>query len=85
MDGDFVELEDAYLKFFEDVLEENEDISVASVKESIGSLNVAIDYCQIINYLNVSVRYPSICNGRWRLNLVCLWLANEGYRILAFD
>ncbi len=195
-----MELEDAYLKFFEDVLEENEDISVASVKESIGSLNAAIDYCQsenspsrkygylkgvrrilrnialtalrnvtdlkrnidntykneptfaikkkklvhldekrtdiaalinecervidekqatfftvamdvqlcetvtdvklqlrevyhnlleldrqIINYLNVSVQYPSICNGRWRQNLVCLRLAYEGYRILAFD
>ncbi len=44
--GDFVELEDAYLKFFEDVLEVNEDISVASVQESIGSLNAAIDYYQ---------------------------------------
>lgn len=40
----FVELEDVYLKFFEEVLEVNEDINVASVKESIGSLNNAIDY-----------------------------------------
>lgn len=44
--GDFVELEDVYLKFFEDVLEVNEEINVASVKESIGSLNAAIDYYQ---------------------------------------
>jgi hypothetical protein len=36
--GDFVELEDVYLKFFEEVLEVNEEINVASVKESIGSL-----------------------------------------------
>lgn len=40
----FVELEDIYLKFFEDVLEVNEEINVASVKESIGNLNNAIDY-----------------------------------------
>ena len=44
--GDFVELEDVYLKFFEEVLEGNEEINVASVKESIGSLNAAIDYYQ---------------------------------------
>lgn len=30
--GDFVELEDVYLKFFEEVLEVNEEINVASVK-----------------------------------------------------
>ena len=42
--ADFVELEDVYLKFFEDVLEVNEEINVASVKESIGNLNNAIDY-----------------------------------------
>ena len=42
--SDFVELEDVYLKFFEEVLEVNEEISVASVKESIDNLNTAIDY-----------------------------------------
>ena len=41
---DLVELEEVYLKFFEDVLEVNEEINVASVKESIGNLNNAIDY-----------------------------------------
>lgn len=44
--GDFIELEDTYLKFFEDVLDVNEEINVASVKESIGNLNAAIDYYQ---------------------------------------
>ena len=44
--GDFVELEDVYLKFFEEVLEVNEEINVASVKGGIGSLNAAIDYYQ---------------------------------------
>lgn len=42
--ADFVELEDVYLKFFEDVLEVNEEINVASVKENIGNLNNAIEY-----------------------------------------
>jgi len=42
--ADFVELEDVYLKFFEDVLEVNEEINVASVKESIGNLNNSIEY-----------------------------------------
>lgn len=41
---DFVELESVYLSFFEEVLEVNEEINVASVKESIDSLNNAIDY-----------------------------------------
>ncbi|MCI7119332.1 MAG: hypothetical protein MR933_06010 [Prevotella sp.] len=47
--GDFVELEDVYLKFFEEVLEVNEEINVASVKECIGELNAAIDYFQTEN------------------------------------
>ena len=42
--GDGVELEDVYLKFFEDVLEVNEEINVASVKESIDSLNNSIEF-----------------------------------------
>lgn len=42
--ADFLELEDVYLRFFEEVLEVNEEISVASVKESIESLNNAFDY-----------------------------------------
>lgn len=42
--GDFIKLEDTYLRFFEEVLEVNEEINVAGVKESIGNLNAAIDY-----------------------------------------
>lgn len=53
--GDFVELEDVYLKFFEEVLEVNEEINVASVKESIDNLNAAIDYWQSEN--NPSRKY----------------------------
>lgn len=42
--GEFVELEDVYLKFFEEVLEVNEEINVASVKQSIDNLNENIEY-----------------------------------------
>ena len=56
--GDFVELEDVYMKFFEEVLEVNEEINVASVKESIGNLNAAIDYYQSENSPHTQVRIP---------------------------
>jgi len=36
--GDFLEMEDVYVQFFEDVLDMNEEISVASVREYIESL-----------------------------------------------
>ena len=39
-----VELSDVYMRFFEEVLEVNEEISVAGVKEHIDSLNAHIDY-----------------------------------------
>lgn len=55
--GDFIELEDVYLNFFEDVLEVNEEINVASVKESIGNLNAAIDYYQSENSPNRKYGY----------------------------
>lgn len=55
--GDFIELEDVYLKFFEDVLEVNEEINVVSVKESIGNLNAAIDYYQSENSPNRKYGY----------------------------
>ena len=42
--GDFLEMEDIYLKFFEDVLEVNEEINVSYVKENISRLNDNIDY-----------------------------------------
>lgn len=55
--GDFVELEDMYMKFFEEVLEVNEEISVASVKESIDNLNAAIEYYQNENNPNRKYGY----------------------------
>lgn len=42
--GVFLELEDIYLKFFEDVLEVNEEINVESVKANIDHLNETIEY-----------------------------------------
>ena len=44
LNADLVELEDVYLSFFEEVLEVNEEINVAGVKESIDTLNNAIEY-----------------------------------------
>lgn len=43
--GDFLEMEDVYVQFFEDVLDMNEEISVSSVREYIGSLKENINYC----------------------------------------
>ena len=42
--GDFLEMEDVYVQFFEEVLEMNEEISVASVREHIGALRENIGY-----------------------------------------
>lgn len=42
--GNFLELEDVYLKFFEDVLEVNEEINVGSVKANIDHLKETIEY-----------------------------------------
>ena len=42
--GDFLEMEDVYVQFFEDVLDMNEEISVASVREYIDSLRENINY-----------------------------------------
>lgn len=47
--GDFLELEDVYLKFFEEVLEVNEEINVASIKQSIDSLNHSIEFFRLEN------------------------------------
>lgn len=42
--GNFLELEDIYLKFFEEVLDVNEEINIASVKECIDALQENITY-----------------------------------------
>lgn len=42
--GDFLEMEDIYLKFFEDVLQVNEEINVSFVQDYINRLNENIDY-----------------------------------------
>jgi hypothetical protein len=40
----FLELEETYLRFFEDVLQVNEEIAISSVKDYIDTLNEHIDY-----------------------------------------
>ena len=42
--GDFLEMEDVYVQFFEEVLDMNEEISVASVREHIDALKENIGY-----------------------------------------
>ena len=42
--GDFLEMEDVYVQFFEEVLDMNEEISVSSVKEYLDSLRENINY-----------------------------------------
>ena len=42
--GDFLEMEDVYVQFFEEVLETNEEISVSSVREHINALKENIGY-----------------------------------------
>ncbi len=42
--GNFLELEDIYQKFFEEVLDVNEEINIASVKECIDTLQENITY-----------------------------------------
>lgn len=42
--GDFLEMEDVYIQFFEEVLDMNEEISVSSVKEYLDSLKENINY-----------------------------------------
>ena len=48
--GDFLELEEVYLKFFEDVLQVNEQIDVASVAQIISQLKDTIEYYLKENY-----------------------------------
>lgn len=68
--ADFVELEDIYLSFFEEVLEVNEDINVASVKESIDSLNNGIDYYLSEN--NPSRKYGYLSDVKRMLRKIAL-------------
>ena len=60
--GDFLELEDVYIQFFEDVLDMNEEISVASVKEYIDSIRENINY--FLQESNEHRKYQYRCNVR---------------------
>ena len=52
--GDFLELEEVYLKFFEDVLQVNEQIDVASVAQIISALKDTIEYYIRMNFITNS-------------------------------
>ncbi len=64
--GNFIELEDVYLRFFEDVLDVNEEINVASVKECIDSLQENITYYLQENSENRKYHYLSIIRKKLR-------------------
>ena len=42
--GDFLEMEDIYLKFFEEVLQVNEEVNVAYIQGHLSKLNEQIEY-----------------------------------------
>lgn len=63
--GNFLELEDIYLKFFEEVLDVNEEINIASVKECIDSLKENITY--YLKETNEKRKYQYLYNIRKKL------------------
>ena len=68
--GNFLELEDIYLKFFEDVLEVNEEINVESVKANIDHLNETIEY--YLQETNESSKYNYLREVRRSLKNIAL-------------
>ena len=69
--GDFLELEDVYVQFFEDVLDMNEEISVASVREYIDSLRENINY--YLQETNEHRKFQYQGNVRRILRKIGLW------------
>ena len=68
--GNFLELEDVYLKFFEEVLEVNEEINVESVKANIDHLNETIEY--YLQETNESQKYNYLREVRRSLKNIAL-------------
>ena len=64
--GNFLELEEVYLRFFEDVLDVNEEINIASVKECIDSLKENIVYYQKETTDKRKYQYLSIVQRKLR-------------------
>ena len=68
--GNFLELEDVYLKFFEEVLKVNEEINVESVKANIDHLNETIEY--YLQETNESSKYNYLREVRRSLKNIAL-------------
>ncbi|MCQ2285742.1 MAG: hypothetical protein MJZ76_02575 [Bacteroidales bacterium] len=68
--GNFLELEDVYLKFFEEVLEVNEEINVESVKVNIDHLNETIEY--YLQETNANSKYNYLREVRRSLKNIAL-------------
>lgn len=68
--GDCLEMEDVYQKFFEDVLEVNEEINVSAVHDYINVLNENIDY--YLNENNEARKYKYLKEVRRCLKTIAL-------------
>lgn len=68
--GNFLELEDVYLKFFEEVLKVNEEINIESVKANIDHLNETIEY--YLQETNESSKYNYLREVRRSLKNIAL-------------
>lgn len=64
--GDSLEIAENYLRFFEEVLDANETISVALVKEYIDKLKDAITAYQLANDTVTRSKYMRSCNRSFR-------------------
>lgn len=68
--GDFLEMEDVYVQFFEEVLDMNEEISVSSVKEYLDSLKENINYyLQETNEHRKNQYQSNVCKTLRRIGL----------------
>ena len=68
--GDCLEMEDVYQKFFEDVLEVNEEINVSAVHDYINALNENIEY--YLNENNEARKYKYLKEVRRCLKTIAL-------------
>lgn len=64
--GNFLELEEVYLRFFEDVLDINDEINIASVRECIDALKENIVYYQQEKAEKRKYHYLSILQRKFR-------------------
>lgn len=77
--GDFLEMEDLYLKFFEEVLQINEEINVSFVQDYLNHLNDNIDY--FLKENNEQRKYTYQREVRPIMPTNCIWAFRKKSRI----